>query len=168
MIKADTPRRYRWVGRDNSALRAELDDDLAGLQRQFDDISRRVEIARGTTRTGQARIGELEQIQKDLSWTDLDLEPTTRRLGVGAIEAYRPLGVEEDLDRYDQPDSTLTLAEASALAALELAGGKYLRIEKSGFSSVTPSTPLRRPGISWRLISPRSGTASRRTGAARG
>ena len=48
----------------------------------------------------------------------------------GAIEAYRPLGVEEDLDRYDQPDSTLTLAEASALAALELTGGKYLRIEQ--------------------------------------
>ena len=47
-----------------------------------------------------------------------------------AIEAYRPLGVEEDLDRYDQPDSTLTLAEASALAALELTGGKYLRIEQ--------------------------------------
>jgi hypothetical protein len=42
----------------------------------------------------------------------------------GAIEAYRPLGVEEDLDRYDQPDSTLTLAEASALAALELTGEK--------------------------------------------
>ena len=46
------------------------------------------------------------------------------------IEAYRPLGVEEDLDRYDQPDSTLTLVEASALAALELTGGKYLRIEQ--------------------------------------
>ena len=95
MIKADTPRRYRWVGRDNSALRAELDDDLAGLQRQFDDISRRVEIARGTTRTGQARIGELEQIQKDLSWTDLDLEPTTRRLATLA----------DALDRVAPPSS---------------------------------------------------------------
>jgi hypothetical protein len=48
----------------------------------------------------------------------------------GDIETYRPLGVEEDLDRYDQPDSTLTLAEASALAALQLTGGKYLRIEQ--------------------------------------
>jgi hypothetical protein len=27
------------------------------------------------------------------------------------IETYRPLGVEEDLDRYDEPDPTLTLAE---------------------------------------------------------
>jgi hypothetical protein len=48
----------------------------------------------------------------------------------GDIETYRPLGVEEDLDRYDQPDSTLTLTEASALAALKLTGGKYLRIEQ--------------------------------------
>jgi hypothetical protein len=63
----------------------------------------------------------------------------------GAIEAYRPLGVEEDLDRYDQPDSTLTLAEASALAALELTGGNTCASNKSGFSSVTPSTPLRSP-----------------------
>src|SRR5215472_8982883 len=48
----------------------------------------------------------------------------------GDIETYRPLGVEEDLDRYDQPDSTLTLAEVSALAALQFAGGKYLRTEQ--------------------------------------
>ncbi len=47
-----------------------------------------------------------------------------------AIEAYRPLGVEEDLGRYDQPDPTLAPAEASALAALELSGGSYLRIEQ--------------------------------------
>ena len=48
----------------------------------------------------------------------------------GDIETYRPLGVEEKLDRYDQPDSTLTPAEASALAALQLTGGKYLRTEQ--------------------------------------
>lgn len=48
----------------------------------------------------------------------------------GDIETYRPLGVEEKLDRYDQPDSTLTPPEARALAALQLAGGKYLRTEQ--------------------------------------
>ena len=48
----------------------------------------------------------------------------------GHIEIYRPLGVEEDLDRYDQPDSTLTLAEASALTVLQLPEGKYLRTEQ--------------------------------------
>lgn len=48
----------------------------------------------------------------------------------GDIETYRPLGIAEDLDRYDQPDSTLTLAEASALAALQLTEGKYLRTEQ--------------------------------------
>lgn len=48
----------------------------------------------------------------------------------GDIEAYRPLGVEEDLDRYDQPASTLTVAETSALTALQLAEGRYLRTEQ--------------------------------------
>lgn len=48
----------------------------------------------------------------------------------GDIETYRPLGVEEKLDRYDQPDSTLTPPEARALAALQLTGGKYLRTEQ--------------------------------------
>lgn len=33
---------------------------------------------------------------------------------------YRPLGVEEDLGRYDEPDPTLTPAEADALTALPL------------------------------------------------
>jgi len=45
------------------------------------------------------------------------------------IETYRPLGVEEDLGRYDEPDPTLTPAEADALTALQLTGGKYLRTE---------------------------------------
>jgi hypothetical protein len=48
----------------------------------------------------------------------------------GDIETYRALGVGEDLDRYDQPDPTLTPAEATALAALHLTCGKYLRIEQ--------------------------------------
>jgi hypothetical protein len=51
-------------------------------------------------------------------------------MALADIETYRPLGVEEDLDRYDQPDSTLTLAEANALAALQLTDGKYLRTEQ--------------------------------------
>ncbi len=48
----------------------------------------------------------------------------------GDIETYRPLGVKEGLERYDEPDSTLTPAEASAFAALQLTGGKYLRTEQ--------------------------------------
>jgi hypothetical protein len=48
----------------------------------------------------------------------------------GDIETYRPLGVKENLERYDEPDSTLTSAEASALTALQLTDGKYLRTEQ--------------------------------------
>jgi uncharacterized protein YPO0396 len=94
VIKADAPRRYRWVGRDNSALRAELEDELGGLQRQFDDVARRVEIARGTARAEQDRIGDLDRLQKELSWTDLDLEPTTRRLA----------NLADALDQVDTPE----------------------------------------------------------------
>jgi hypothetical protein len=35
-----------------------------------------------------------------------------------------------DLDRYDQPDPTLTLAEGCALAPLQLTEAKYLRTEQ--------------------------------------
>ncbi len=46
------------------------------------------------------------------------------------IETYRPLGIVEGLGRYDQPDPTLTPAEAAALNALQLADGKFLRTEQ--------------------------------------
>lgn len=82
VIKADAPQRYRWVGRDNSAMRAELEDELAGLQRQFDDVARQVGIARGAARAQHDRVGELDRLLEDLSWTDLDLDPATRRLAI--------------------------------------------------------------------------------------
>lgn len=55
---------------------------------------------------------------------------TSLLMGRGDVETYRPLAVAENLDRYDQPDPTLTLAEASALSALHLSDGRYLRIEQ--------------------------------------
>ena len=94
VVKADTPHRYRWVGRDNSALRAELEDELNGLQRQFDDVARQAEIARRRVQAQQARIDELDRLQGDLSWEGLDLEPATRRLAALA----------RDLDRADNPE----------------------------------------------------------------
>lgn len=55
---------------------------------------------------------------------------TSLLMAPGDIETYRRLGIEEDLGRYDPPDATLSPAEASALAALQLPGGKYLRTEQ--------------------------------------
>jgi uncharacterized protein YPO0396 len=86
VIKADASRRYRWIGRDNSALRAELKQELDGLRLQFDDVNRRVEVARGQVETQQDRIGELNRLQADLSWADLDLEPAKRQLATLAKE----------------------------------------------------------------------------------
>lgn len=48
----------------------------------------------------------------------------------GDVETHKTLAVEEELDRYDQPDPTLTPSETTALAGLELAEGRYLRIEQ--------------------------------------
>ena len=69
--------------------------------------------SRGTTRTGQARIGELEQIQKDLSWTDLDLEPTTRRLAT----------LTDALDRVDTPEQQVR-RDAYKLARQQVTGAE--------------------------------------------
>lgn len=94
VIKADAPLRYRWVGRDNSALRAELEDELDGLRREFDDVARRVDLALGKLQVQQGGIEELGRLQGDLSWDDLDLEPTTQRLAALA----------DDLKRADNPE----------------------------------------------------------------
>ena len=104
VIKADAPRRYRWIGRDNSALRAELEDELNGLRRHFDDAARRVETTRGLVQAQQGRMDELDRLQKDLSWEDLDTEPTTRRLTALARE----------LEHADNPEQRARLAAYKA------------------------------------------------------
>ena len=134
VIKADAPRRYRWVGRDNSALRAELEDELDGLRRQFDDVTRQVEIARGLMQAQQARIDELERLQEDLSWEDLDLEPTTRRLAALA----------GDLDRADNPE------QRARRAAYETAQQEALR--RQGRSRPSPAGRSERLNRLWGAV----------------
>jgi uncharacterized protein YPO0396 len=94
LVKADAPHRYRWVGRDNSALRGELEDELNACQRLYEDVTRRAELALGQMQAQQTRIDELDRLQGDLSWADLDLEPVTRRLAAFA----------RDLDLADNPE----------------------------------------------------------------
>jgi uncharacterized protein YPO0396 len=122
VIKADTPRRYRWVGRDNSALRTQLEEELEGLQLQFDDIARRVELARAAARTEQDRIGELDRIQQDLCWTDLDPEPTTRRLATlaRALEQVDTPEQQARRDAYKTAREQVTRAESATGKCQEL------------------------------------------------
>ena len=94
LVKADAPRRYRWIGRDNSALRAELKEELEGLRRQFDDADRQTGVTRGLVRTQQGRVDELSRLQDELSWEALDVEPTKRRLS----------SLTDDLKRADNPE----------------------------------------------------------------
>jgi uncharacterized protein YPO0396 len=119
VIKADAPRRYRWIGHDNSALRAELEDEVEGLRRQFDDFTRRVEIARSTVQTEGDRIGELDRLQKDLSWAGLDLEPTQRRLKK-LTDALKQADTPEQQARRD----TYTIARQEVTRA-ESATARY-------------------------------------------
>jgi uncharacterized protein YPO0396 len=94
VVKADAPLRYRWIGRDNSALRADLKDELEGLQGKFDDADRKTGIAWELVQAQQKRVDELKRLQGDLSWEDLDLEPVKRRLS----------SLAEDLKRADSPE----------------------------------------------------------------
>ena len=105
LVKADSPRRYRWIGRDNSALRSELEEELEGLRRQFDDADRQTGVARDLVRAQQSRIDELNRLQEDLAWEALDAEPTKRQLSL----------LTDDLKRADNPEQR-ALREAFDLA----------------------------------------------------
>jgi uncharacterized protein YPO0396 len=116
VVKADAPRRYQWVGRDNSALRAELEDELSGLRRQFDDVSRQAANAWQRVQAQQARITEMARLQKDLSWEELDLEPATRRLAALAADLKRADNPEQRARRtaYDTAQQELFRAKSAA------------------------------------------------------
>jgi uncharacterized protein YPO0396 len=116
VVKADAPRRYRWVGRDNSALRAELEDELSGLRRQFDDVTRQAGIALLRVEAQHARLNELGRLQEDLTWECLDLEPTTRRLTALAVDLKRADNPEQRArrDAYDTAQRELFEAKSAA------------------------------------------------------
>jgi uncharacterized protein YPO0396 len=125
VIKADAPRRYRWVGRDNSALRAELEDELNGLQRQFDDVTRQANFAWRRVQAQQARIDDLNRLRDDLSWEDLDLDPTMRRLTALAA----------DLDDADNPEqrgrrATYETAQQKLFEAKSATGQAQQNVER--------------------------------------
>jgi uncharacterized protein YPO0396 len=150
VTKADAPRRYRWVGRDNSALRAELEDELNGLRRQLDDVARQADIARGQVQVQQARIDELNRLQNDLSWEDLDLEPTARRLDALAGDLGRADNPEQRARRiaYDTAQQKLFDAKsATARAQQDLERfnrrwGAVLRAQDAANDMVDGSPPL--------------------------
>jgi uncharacterized protein YPO0396 len=121
VVKADAPRRYRWVGRDNSALRGELEDELNGLRRQFDDAARQVDIAWHRFQAQQARIDDLGRLQVDLSWENLDLEPATRRLAALATDLKHADNPEQRVRRaaYDTAQKELFAAKSAADRAQE-------------------------------------------------
>lgn len=60
-------------------------------------------------------------------------------------------GRQRKLERYDQPDSTLAPAEASALAGLQLADGNYLRIEQERIPVSDAEHALEQ---AWNLVQP--------------
>jgi uncharacterized protein YPO0396 len=105
VVKADGRRRYRWIGRDNSALRSELEEELEGCRLRFDDAQRRTGVARELVRTQQGRDTELSRLLEDLAWEPLDPEPAERRLST----------LTDDLSRADNPEQA-ALREAFNVA----------------------------------------------------
>jgi len=150
VIKADAPLRYRWVGRDNSALRADLEDELDGLRLQFDDFSRRVDVTRGLMEAQRVRIAELNRLQDDLSWEDLDLGPFTRRLAVLAGELDRSDNPEQRARRADYDAAQQELFDAKSAAdqarrrveELNQLWGAMLRIQDAANDIIDAYEPL--------------------------
>jgi uncharacterized protein YPO0396 len=112
VVKADGARRYRWLGRDNSALRAELAEELAGLKRQYDDITRKVQLTRGEADDHRDRIGELDRLLTELSWPELDLDPTRQRLDQLDVALRRVDTPEKQSLRADHAAAREALFEA--------------------------------------------------------
>jgi uncharacterized protein YPO0396 len=150
LIKADAPHRYRWVGRDNSALRAELEDELDGFRRQFDDANRRVEIARATAEAEKERIGDLTRLQENLSWADLDLEPTTRRMATLAGALERADTPEQQARRHAYTVARQQVAHAESAATkcqeyvnrLNLLWGAVQRVQDVANDLIDAHEPL--------------------------
>lgn len=94
VIKDDTPSRYRWIGRDNQALRARLDEELDAYRVRYDAVQGQVDQARTAVTQHEASIGALERLKEGLAWSDIDQAP------LAAV--IRTLG--EELDRTDTPE----------------------------------------------------------------
>lgn len=92
--KADSPQRFRWIGRDNSDLLAELRDEITGLGRAFDASQILLGTATLAVDEHQAKRGDLDRLLSDLQWPELDLAPVQEQL--------RQLQAE--LDLIDTPE----------------------------------------------------------------
>ena len=150
VVKADASHRYKWIGRDNSALRAELQDELSGLRRQFDDLARQAGNTRSTLETLQERAGELSRLRDDLSWEALDLEPTTIRLAALARDLDQADDPEQKARRaaYDTAQQTFfeakSAAEKAAQATEDLTRlwGAVVRAQDAATGIIDASEPL--------------------------
>ena len=95
VIKNDTLSDYRWIGRDNQALRAQLHARLDGTRLAYDDAARAVELAAQATKEHQSQMEGLLRLRDELAWPRLDLDSVERRLAE----------LNQELTRLDTPEN---------------------------------------------------------------
>jgi hypothetical protein len=75
------------------------------------------------------------------------------------VATYRPVAVEEDVARWDEPAPTLGPSEAAALEALRIRSGRYLRTEQERIPIRDAENAL---ALARNLAPPKAGRGARR------
>lgn len=116
VTKNDATGFYRWIGRDNQQLQADLHEQLRATQQAYDDAQRRTRMARDTVQEHQTQMEALVRLRNELNWPDLDLDAVERRLAALNTEL-------EDLDTPENKERRRRLKAAQeAFVAARIAG----------------------------------------------
>ena len=95
VTKNDTVSDYRWIGRDNQALRAQLSSRLDGTRLAFDAAARAAESAGHNLKEHQSQMEALLRLRDELTWPKLDMDSVERRLAE----------LNHELARLDTPEN---------------------------------------------------------------
>lgn len=95
VIKDDRERRYTWIGRDNQALRARLDDDIAACRNAQRLLTDQVGEAWDAVIAHERSTQLLGRLRDDLTWDALD----------DSLVRERIAGLTEELNRLDTPEA---------------------------------------------------------------
>lgn len=150
VTKNDTPSRYRWLGRDNQALRTQLAADLDATRTAYDAADKRAGIARQALKEHQARMDGVLRLRDELSWSDLDADAVQARLTELTTELAR-IDTPENKRRRDEfkttQDALFAAAQAAEairtrLGALELYEGSVAYVRDNAETTVLGNEAL--------------------------
>lgn len=115
VIKDDRERRYKWIGRDNQALRARLDDDIAACRNAQRLLTDQVSDAWDAVMSHERSTQLLRHLQEELTWEDLDDSLARGRIAWLTSELDR-LDTPEALELRGRLNSSIEAMQAAAVA----------------------------------------------------